>query len=186
MSATMRRGQQPCLESRRFSNLDCRRMTASGSSAGLSHRRALQCFNATGASAPALAPSAAIAAVMQDGATLALTEGLTRKRSPMTNHHRLELVGFADTMAHSSLPPRQGLSGVPGRLPGVWSVENLADKARQMGIPVWGFTHRGGASRARPDLRMLSPNMAAPAFCGASFDSRAEEANPLKIYIFSV
>ena len=53
---------------------------------------------ATGADAPALAPTAAIAAVMQDGAGLVLAEGLVLKRSLVMNRHRLELVGFGDTV----------------------------------------------------------------------------------------
>jgi hypothetical protein len=53
---------------------------------------------ATGADAPALAPAAAIAAVMQDGAGLVLAEGLVLKRSLVMNRQRLELVGFSDTM----------------------------------------------------------------------------------------
>ena len=53
---------------------------------------------ATGAGAPPLAPTAAIAAVMQDGAGLVLAEGLVLKRSLVMNRHRLELVGFGDTM----------------------------------------------------------------------------------------
>jgi hypothetical protein len=52
----------------------------------------------TGAGAPALAPAAAIAAVMQDGAGLILTEGLVLKRSLVMNRQRLELTGFSDTM----------------------------------------------------------------------------------------
>ncbi|MGJ0395378.1 MAG: strawberry notch-like NTP hydrolase domain-containing protein [Methylocystis sp.] len=55
-------------------------------------------LEATGAGAPALAPAAAIAAVMQDGAGLILTEGLVLKRSLVMNRQRLELVGFSDTM----------------------------------------------------------------------------------------
>ena len=51
----------------------------------------------TGAGAPALAPAAAIAAVMQDGAGLVLAEGLVLKRSLVMNRHRLELTGFFDT-----------------------------------------------------------------------------------------
>ena len=50
---------------------------------------------ATGAEAPALAPTAAIAAVMQDGAGLVLAEGLVLKRSLVMNRQRLELVGFS-------------------------------------------------------------------------------------------
>ena len=55
-------------------------------------------MEATGADAPALAPTAAIAAVMQDGAGLVLAEGLVLKRSLVMNRHRLELVGFGDTV----------------------------------------------------------------------------------------
>ena len=55
-------------------------------------------IEATGADAPALAPTAAIAAVMQDGAGLVLAEGLVLKRSLVMNRHRLELVGFGDTV----------------------------------------------------------------------------------------
>lgn len=54
-------------------------------------------LEATGAGAPALAPTAAIAAVMQDGAGLVLAEGLVLKRSLVMNRHRLELAGFSDT-----------------------------------------------------------------------------------------
>jgi hypothetical protein len=53
---------------------------------------------ATGAGAPALAPTSAIAVVMQDGAGLVLAEGLVLKRSLVMNRHRLELVGFGDTV----------------------------------------------------------------------------------------
>ena len=53
---------------------------------------------ATGVGAPALASTAAIAAVMQDGAGLVLAEGLVLKRSLVMNRHRLELVGFGDTL----------------------------------------------------------------------------------------
>jgi hypothetical protein len=53
---------------------------------------------ATGAGAPALAPSAAIAAVMQDGAGVVLAEGLVLKRSLVMNRHRLELAGFSDSL----------------------------------------------------------------------------------------
>ncbi|MGA9602404.1 MAG: strawberry notch family protein, partial [Methylocystis sp.] len=53
---------------------------------------------ATGTGAPALAPTAAIAAVMQDGAGLVLSEGLVLKRSLVMNRPRLELVGFGDTV----------------------------------------------------------------------------------------
>jgi hypothetical protein len=55
-------------------------------------------LEATGAGAPALAPPAAIAAVMQDGASLVLTDGLVLKRALVMNRHRLELTGFSDTM----------------------------------------------------------------------------------------
>jgi hypothetical protein len=55
-------------------------------------------LEATGAGAPALAPIAAIAAVMQDGAGLVLAEGLALKRALVMNRHRLELTGFSDTM----------------------------------------------------------------------------------------
>jgi len=55
-------------------------------------------LEATGAGAPALAPIAAIAAVMQDGAGLVLAEGLALKRALVTNRHRLELTGFSDAM----------------------------------------------------------------------------------------
>jgi hypothetical protein len=55
-------------------------------------------LEATGAGAPALAPAAAIAAVMQDGAGLFLAEGLVLKRSLVMNRYRLELTGFSDTM----------------------------------------------------------------------------------------
>ena len=48
--------------------------------------------------ANALAPTAAIAAVMQDGAGLVLAEGLVLKRSLVMNRQRLELVGFGDTL----------------------------------------------------------------------------------------
>ncbi|MGD9540394.1 strawberry notch-like NTP hydrolase domain-containing protein [Methylocystis sp.] len=51
-----------------------------------------------GAGAPALAPIAAIAAVMQDGAGLVLAEGLVLKRALVMNRHRLELLEFSDTM----------------------------------------------------------------------------------------
>jgi hypothetical protein len=53
---------------------------------------------ATGAGASALAPTSAIAAVMQDGAGLVLAEGLVLKRSLVMNRQRLELVGFGDTV----------------------------------------------------------------------------------------
>jgi hypothetical protein len=52
----------------------------------------------TGANAPTLAATAAVAAVMQDGAGLVLAEGLVLKRSLVMNRHRLELVGFGDTL----------------------------------------------------------------------------------------
>ncbi|MGD9656321.1 MAG: strawberry notch C-terminal domain-containing protein, partial [Methylocystis sp.] len=55
-------------------------------------------LEATGAGAPTLAPAAAIAAVLQDGASLVLAEGLVLKRSLVMNRHRLELTGFSDTM----------------------------------------------------------------------------------------
>jgi hypothetical protein len=55
-------------------------------------------LEATGAGAPLLAPAAAVAAVMQDGAGLVLAEGLVLKRSLVMNRHRLELAGFSDTM----------------------------------------------------------------------------------------
>ncbi|PPD41745.1 MAG: methylase, partial [Methylocystis sp.] len=55
-------------------------------------------LEATGVDAPALAPPAAIAAVMQDGAGLVLADGLILKRALVMNRHRLELVGFGDTM----------------------------------------------------------------------------------------
>ncbi len=55
-------------------------------------------LEATGAGATALAPAAAIAAVMQDGAGLVLAEGLVLKRALVMNRHRLELVGFSDRM----------------------------------------------------------------------------------------
>jgi hypothetical protein len=55
-------------------------------------------LEATGVDAPALAPTAAIAAVMQDGAGLVLADGLVLKRALVMNRHRLELVGFSDTM----------------------------------------------------------------------------------------
>jgi hypothetical protein len=55
-------------------------------------------LEATGAGAPALAPEAALAAVMQDGAGLVLAEGLVLKRSLVMNRHRLELAGFSDTI----------------------------------------------------------------------------------------
>jgi len=48
--------------------------------------------------ANALAPTAAIAAVMQDGAGLVLAEGLVFKRSLVMKRQRLELVGFGDTL----------------------------------------------------------------------------------------
>ncbi len=53
---------------------------------------------ALGAEAPALAPTAAIAAVIQDGAGLVLAEGLVLKRSLVRNRQRLELVGFSDSL----------------------------------------------------------------------------------------
>jgi hypothetical protein len=53
---------------------------------------------ATGAGAPAIAPTAAIAAIMQDGASLVLAEGLVLKRSLVMNRQRLELVGFGDSL----------------------------------------------------------------------------------------
>ena len=53
---------------------------------------------ATGAEAPALAPTIAMAAVMQDGAGLVLAEGLVLKRSLVMNRQRLELLGFSDTV----------------------------------------------------------------------------------------
>ncbi|RNJ47893.1 strawberry notch-like NTP hydrolase domain-containing protein [Methylocystis hirsuta] len=53
---------------------------------------------ALGAEAPALAPSAAIAAVIQDGAGLVLSEGFVLKRSLVMNRQRLELVGFSDSL----------------------------------------------------------------------------------------
>ena len=53
---------------------------------------------ATGAEAPALAPTTAMAAVMQDGAGLVLAEGLVLKRSLVMNRQRLELLGFSDTV----------------------------------------------------------------------------------------
>jgi hypothetical protein len=52
----------------------------------------------TGAGAPALAPVAAIASIMQDGAGLVLADGLVLKRALVMNRHRLELTGFGDTM----------------------------------------------------------------------------------------
>jgi hypothetical protein len=55
-------------------------------------------LEATGGGAPALTPSAAIAAVMQDGAGLVLAEGLVLKRSLVVNRHRLELAGFSDSL----------------------------------------------------------------------------------------
>ncbi|MBM3651893.1 MAG: methylase, partial [Alphaproteobacteria bacterium] len=55
-------------------------------------------LDAMGAGAPTLAPPAAIAAVMQDGAGLVLAEGLALKRALVMNRHRLELTGFSDTM----------------------------------------------------------------------------------------
>nr|WP_245433858.1 strawberry notch family protein [Methylocystis hirsuta] len=55
-------------------------------------------LEATGAGAPDLAPAAAITAVLQDGASLILAEGLVLKRSLVMNRHRLELTGFSDTM----------------------------------------------------------------------------------------
>jgi len=58
---------------------------------------AVALLESTGADAPALAPATAIAAVMQDGASLILADGLVLKRSLVMNRQRLELVGFADT-----------------------------------------------------------------------------------------
>jgi predicted RNA methylase len=55
-------------------------------------------LEATGADAPGLAPASAIAAVMQDGASLVLSDGLVLKRALVMNRHRLELVAFSDTM----------------------------------------------------------------------------------------
>jgi len=46
---------------------------------------------------PVLSTAATIAAVMQDGASLALSEGLNLKRSQVMNRQRLELVGFSDS-----------------------------------------------------------------------------------------
>lgn len=54
-------------------------------------------LESSGADAPALAPATAIAAVMQDGASLILADGLVLKRSLVMNRQRLELVGVADT-----------------------------------------------------------------------------------------
>jgi len=54
-------------------------------------------LESSGADAPALAPATAIAAVMQDGASLILVDGLVLKRSLVMTRQRLELVGFADT-----------------------------------------------------------------------------------------
>ncbi|TLG72668.1 methylase [Methylocystis sp. B8] len=51
----------------------------------------------SGADAPALSPATAIAAVIQDGASLILADGLVLKRSLVMNRQRLELTGFADT-----------------------------------------------------------------------------------------
>ncbi|MBI1980904.1 MAG: strawberry notch C-terminal domain-containing protein, partial [Methylocystis sp.] len=51
-----------------------------------------------GAEAPALSPNELIAAVMRDGASLVLAEGLVLKRSLVMNRQRLELVGFSDGM----------------------------------------------------------------------------------------
>jgi hypothetical protein len=48
--------------------------------------------------ANALAPAAAIAAVMQDGAGLVFAEVLVLKRSLVMNRHRLEIVGFNDSL----------------------------------------------------------------------------------------
>ncbi len=47
-----------------------------------------------GAEAPALPPRDAIAAVVQDGASLVLADGLVLKRSLVMNRQRLEFVGF--------------------------------------------------------------------------------------------
>ncbi|MGJ0427311.1 strawberry notch-like NTP hydrolase domain-containing protein [Methylocystis sp.] len=44
-----------------------------------------------------LPPATAIAAVMQDGASLILADGLVLRRSLVMNRQRLELTGFADT-----------------------------------------------------------------------------------------
>ncbi|MBM3623931.1 MAG: hypothetical protein FJX16_01160, partial [Alphaproteobacteria bacterium] len=48
--------------------------------------------------APALSPNEALAAVMQDGASLVLAEGLVLKRSLVMNRQRLELTGFSDSL----------------------------------------------------------------------------------------
>jgi hypothetical protein len=50
-----------------------------------------------GAEAPALSPRETIAAVMRDGASLVLAEGLVLKRSLVMNRQRLELIGFSDS-----------------------------------------------------------------------------------------
>jgi hypothetical protein len=54
-------------------------------------------LESSGADAPALSPATAIAAVIQDGASLILADGLVLKRSLVMNRQRLELTGFADT-----------------------------------------------------------------------------------------
>ncbi|PPD08783.1 MAG: methylase, partial [Methylocystis sp.] len=48
--------------------------------------------------APALSPNEALAAVMQDGASLVLAEGLVLKRSLVMNRQRLELTSFSDSL----------------------------------------------------------------------------------------